>query len=84
MLVVEFTKRVVLFLSPLQRHAVDRVKWSLEWLADKAGVDNRISCVYEVENLLGQLTAHADSPKSPFVIEDLLKTSSYDHDECTR
>ena len=60
------------------------MKWSLEWLADSAGVSNRIQEVYEVENLLGQLTAHANCPKSPFAIDDLLKTSSYDHDSCTR
>jgi len=63
---------------------VEQVRWSLEWLADCAGVNNRILAVYEVENLLGQLTAHANSPKSPFAIADLLKTSSYDHDACTR
>lgn len=73
-----------MLLPCLQRAFVERVKWSLEWLAENAGVNNSISAVYEVENLLGQLTAHANSPKSPFVLEDLLKTSSYDHDTCTR
>lgn len=67
-----------------QRSFVDRVRWSFQWLAESAGVTNRISRVYKVENLIGQLAVHAGSPTSPYVIDNLLSTSNYDHDACTR
>lgn len=65
---------------------MDRVEWSLQWLADKAGVTNRINRVYDLETLIGELVSHSNAGTmiSPFAVEDLLKTSSYDHDSCTR
>ena len=58
----------------------------MQWLADSAGVTNRITRVYELDHLLSQLILHSESEKavSSFVVEELLKTSSYQHDACTR
>ncbi len=58
----------------------------MQWLADIAGVTNRITRVYEVESLVGQLVLHSDGKMeiSPFVVEELLRTSNYEHDSCTR
>ena len=54
-------------------------------MADNAGVTNRITRVYEVENLISELVSHIDKREiSPFTVEELLKTSSYDHDSDTR
>ena len=68
----------------LQRIFVERVSWSLHWLAESAGVTDRFSHVYEIENLISLLASHANCPKSPYAINDLLQTSNYDHDSCTR
>ena len=64
---------------------MDRVEWSLEWLAGNAGVTNRLTRVYALEDLITALIQHSDSKViSPFVVEEMLKTSNYDHDTDTR
>ena len=62
------------------------VQWSLQWLADRAGVSNRINHVYKVESLISELVSHIGSKHeiSSFEVDELLKTSSYDHDSNTR
>lgn len=69
----------------LQREFVERAEWSLQWLADNAGVTNRLRRVYVLEDLISALVVHSDSKViSPFVVEEMLKTSNYDHDTDTR
>lgn len=86
--VVVFLLHEVLTLSShfFQREFVECVEWSLQWLADRAGVTNRITRVYELESLIGELVSHSDADVtvSPFVVEEMLKTSTYEHDSCTR
>ena len=68
-----------------QRDNAERVEWCLQWLADKAGVENLLHRVYEVEALLCELSAHLDG-RAPtlYQAQDLLKTSVYDHERGTR
>ncbi len=72
--------------STHKRGSVECVEWCLQWLADTAGVTNRIGHVYEVEALISQLVSHSERNQtvSPFLVEELMKTSSYDHDLNTR
>ena len=61
------------------------MEWCLQWLAEKAGVSNRLDKVYEVEGLLCELSAHLDGrAPSFFEAQELLKTSVYDHERGTR
>ncbi len=60
-------------------------EWSLGWLADKAGVLNRLKKVYEIEALIELLSGHLDGkPMSFFQISELLNTSVYDYEGGTR
>ena len=76
----------LVFLVPnKQRDFVERAEWSLDWLANNAGVTNHLTRVYALEDLISALIEHSDSKViSPFVVEEMLKTSNYDHDTDTR
>ena len=60
------------------------MEWSLQWLADNAGVTNRITCVYDLETLLSEMVALKKAGMSRGMVEDLLSTSNYERDSYTR
>ena len=66
---------------PLQGVSAERAEWCLQWLADRAGVENRFTKVYVIEALMSQLSGHLDGKyTSTFKAADQLKTSSYDYE----
>ncbi len=69
-----------------QRDHAERVEWSLQWLADKAGSVNMITRVYEVEGLFCELYAHLGEAAvlTFYQTQEYLKTSVYDHEAGTR
>ena len=60
------------------------MEWTLDWLADKVGVANRVGGVWEVEGLICELKAHGGEKLRHFQAEELLKSSAYDYDTGTR
>ena len=69
----------------VQRENALRVEWCLEWLANKAGVRNRLDRVYEVEALIRELSIHKDGRGPTFhQAKEFLSTTVYDHSIGTR
>ncbi|XP_070556218.1 protein maelstrom homolog isoform X2 [Ptychodera flava] len=63
----------------------DKVDWSLDWLAYKAGVDNKLDKVYELEGLVCDLFQHGSAPApSKHMAHELLTTSVFDYERDTR
>eukprot|EP00731_Ephydatia_muelleri_P012333 Em0006g1227a len=68
----------------VKRAIAEKVEWCLMWLSSKAGVEGKLTRVYEMEGLIMALNAHLDAGAKMdfFEAQHLLDTTIYDYENC--